>query len=419
MKAKSTKVLIVVAVVLLVVAGTVFALNKYGKIGASMLNYPDGGEKIEYDKKNILSSLGNEWYFDENTHGNVNYGLLDVISDSLKISQISLAGTYALARGSDGYAYVLGQNLAVNFPIIGYAEFTCTSPRKISDMKVGMVAAGGRHALVTNADNSKIYSWGINEQGQLGNGVNKDSASIIGVKNLTNIKFIAAGDNSSYAITADGVYAWGDNSYGQLGTGTISAGSNTPIKVKLPTDKTFTRIDSTANYQIAHSTDGMVYTWSKENPTPTKVAGLGKMYDVKAGQGFYLGLDGKGQVWIWGNTTPFSSSGSKTIVEKPVRFMDTIGIKLMDAGASFVLLVDKNKQAFVVGESTSIYRDVEYIPHKDKLSQLFVNNIAACKGDCIGWFRFAPIEEVSLISAGPYGALLFGSVRNKWNYVNR
>ncbi len=416
MKAKSTKILVIVAFVLLVVVGAVFALGRYGKIGASMLN----ARKVEYDKKNILSSLGNEWYFDETGHGKVDYGLLDVVSDSLQVSHISLSQSYGLMRGPDGYAYILGQNWVDGFPVADGAVFKYTKePHKISDMKVGMVAAGLRHALVTNADNSKIYSWGYNNKGQLGNGVNKASRKIIGVKNLTNIKYIAAGAESSYAITADGVYAWGDNSNGQLGIGTTGAGSNTPIRVKLPTDKTFTRIDSTADYQIAHSTDGMVYTWDKENPIPTKVAGLGKMYDVKAGRGFYLGLDGKGQVWIWGDTTPFSGSGSKTVVEKPVRFMETVDIKLMDAGESFVLLVDKNKQAFVVGQSESVYNDMEYIPHKDKLSKLFVNNAAACKENCIGWFRFSPIEEVSLISAGSYGALLFGSVRTVGHYVNR
>ena len=37
MKAKSTKILVIVAFVLLVVVGAVFALGRYGKIGASML----------------------------------------------------------------------------------------------------------------------------------------------------------------------------------------------------------------------------------------------------------------------------------------------------------------------------------------------------------------------------------------------
>ncbi len=37
---------------------------------------------------------------------------------------------------------------------------------------------------------------------------------------LENIKYVAAGNFSSYAISADGkIYSWGSNIYGQLGNG--------------------------------------------------------------------------------------------------------------------------------------------------------------------------------------------------------
>src|SRR5262249_35137799 len=90
------------------------------------------------------------------------------------------------------------------------------------------VAAGstyGMHSLALRAD-GLVVAWGMNNFGQLGNGTTTDSNFPVvvkgpnGVGSLSNIIAIAAGENHSLALAADGtVWAWGNNAHGQLGVG--------------------------------------------------------------------------------------------------------------------------------------------------------------------------------------------------------
>ena len=84
--------------------------------------------------------------------------------------------------------------------------------------KYSDIAAGMQHALVLKADGT-LWAFGINENGQLGDGttVSRDKP----VKVLDNVRQISAGDCSSYAVRNDGsLWAWGWNKCGQLGDGT-------------------------------------------------------------------------------------------------------------------------------------------------------------------------------------------------------
>ena len=68
-----------------------------------------------------------------------------------------------------------------------------------------------------------VWSWGLNDKGQLGYGTTENSGAaqmvMIGDNQpMENIVAVAAGNKHSLALTADGhVYAWGDNTYDQLG----------------------------------------------------------------------------------------------------------------------------------------------------------------------------------------------------------
>jgi len=103
--------------------------------------------------------------------------------------------------------------------------------------KVRAVAAGTRHNLALLEDGT-VVAWGSNTSGQLGNGEKKNSAFPVPVQNpggnglLAGIQAVAAGTACSLALGEDGsVYAWGDNSFGQLGDGT-RRDSARPVAVK-------------------------------------------------------------------------------------------------------------------------------------------------------------------------------------------
>lgn len=92
---------------------------------------------------------------------------------------------------------------------------------------VDNIEAGSNH-LVVLTKYGEVYTYGTNNTyGQLGH-----DATTYKV-NISNIKYVAAGHNNTFAIDQnDGVYAWGNNNYGQLGNGN-KVNQNLPVKLKI------------------------------------------------------------------------------------------------------------------------------------------------------------------------------------------
>jgi hypothetical protein len=81
------------------------------------------------------------------------------------------------------------------------------------------LAAGENHSLAVAADGA-VSAWGLNSCGQLGDGSTVNRNTPVPVSNISNITGIAAGQNHSAALERGSITAWGLNNYGQLGDGT-------------------------------------------------------------------------------------------------------------------------------------------------------------------------------------------------------
>lgn len=106
----------------------------------------------------------------------------------------------------------------------------------------------GLHVLALSQDGT-VWAWGIDDMGQLGNGVSEIQSGVPvhvlgpgGQGNLTGVVALAAGGKLSLALRSDGsVWSWGQNDNGQLGTGNTTgpeqcttqqvACSTTPVQV--------------------------------------------------------------------------------------------------------------------------------------------------------------------------------------------
>ena len=85
------------------------------------------------------------------------------------------------------------------------------------------IAAGGGFSLALRADGT-VWSWGVNDKGQLGDGTKKPREKPVRVEGLNNIVAIAAGVTHVLALDVGGnVWAWGFNTTGQLGDGTVKS----------------------------------------------------------------------------------------------------------------------------------------------------------------------------------------------------
>jgi alpha-tubulin suppressor-like RCC1 family protein len=78
-----------------------------------------------------------------------------------------------------------------------------------------------------------VKCWGLNSDGQLGNGAFVDSVAAVTVSGLTDVEDISLYARFACAQTGGGlVKCWGDNAYTQLGNGG-SADSSLPVNVVL------------------------------------------------------------------------------------------------------------------------------------------------------------------------------------------
>lgn len=99
--------------------------------------------------------------------------------------------------------------------------FIPTPIQAFSGKKVGAIACGDTHTLVALEGSGHLYTFGRNQNGQLGTGDTEDSMLPRHVTALAGKKVInvAAGAEHSIVCTSEGeVYAFGWNRYGNLGT---------------------------------------------------------------------------------------------------------------------------------------------------------------------------------------------------------
>ena len=150
---------------------------------------------------------------------------------------VSLGGMHSCAIDFQKDAYCWGKNSSDQLGIPSVDPHT-TVPELVQNVGtngVDSIAAGGTHTCAVENLIYDVYCWGDNSNGQLGDGTNTNRDTATPVPFFTgNVTKICAGSDHTCALTTDGrLYCWGYNFYGQLGDGTNSE-TNTPVQVVDP-----------------------------------------------------------------------------------------------------------------------------------------------------------------------------------------
>jgi alpha-tubulin suppressor-like RCC1 family protein len=156
-----------------------------------------------------------------------------------------------------------------------------------------------------------VKCWGDNGHGQLGNGTNAATTSIVDVKGLSDAVEIAVGSYHACALRSGGtVSCWGMNTAGQLGNGNTK-------DAYTPTDVGVTQgmhITAGFNFSCAVKTTGQIMCWGGNDygqlgngtsttaptPTPAVVTGIADAVSIGAGTNHACAVRKSGVVACWG-----------------------------------------------------------------------------------------------------------------------
>jgi alpha-tubulin suppressor-like RCC1 family protein len=181
--------------------------------------------------------------------------------------------------------------------------------------KVIAISAGCYHSLALTSA-GRVLAWGYNGFGELGDGtlVNSDKPVQVKLPAGVRVQAISAGGYHNLALAAGRLYAWGDNSDGQLGDGS-TVNRKTPARVKLPAGVRVQAISAGGYHSLAVTTTGHVLAWgynqtgqvgdgsTTNRDTPVQAAispGTGKVVAVSAGCNHSLALTSRHVALAWG-----------------------------------------------------------------------------------------------------------------------
>ena len=173
----------------------------------------------------------------QNEEGNLGNGMHDnsaapvhVLRLNGGVQAISLGGSHACALTEAGRVWCWGHNMSGQLGD-GTAGFRSVPVEVIGLSGVTEIAAGNSHTCALTQD-GRVFCWGSNLYGQLGGGYGSNRWTPGFVTGLTDVKAIAAGGGSTCALTTNGALkCWGYNGYGELGDGT-QTDRYTPVAVQ-------------------------------------------------------------------------------------------------------------------------------------------------------------------------------------------
>jgi len=244
---------------------------------------------------------------------------------------VSVGQSHSCALKADGAAYCWGSN---EFGQLGIANAATTclrgdrhvpcvaTPRAVlGGLKYTRIAAGANHTCAIALD-SRVYCWGDNLGGQIGDPAVRQATTPTPI--LANALFVdvASGDEHTCALrTDDVVMCWGANDYRQLGV----TGGGSAIPVAAQTSLRFASVSAGARRTCARVPDGTAYCWGahwvsrandgteilRPQALPARVLGAPSLQDVSVGGQTTCGLATDGLAHCW-EANPTGAMGDAT-----------------------------------------------------------------------------------------------------------
>lgn len=222
------------------------------------------------------------------------------------------------------------------------------------------------------ANNGTLWVSGYNQNGCLGQNLNPTElvarSSPIQVGTANNYIDVAAGDYSCYAIKDDGkLFAWGYNAQGQLGQNdTLNRSS--PVQVRPGTS--FTSVSTSYRHVLATTSSNNIVAWGENTSgqcginnalnvsSPTQIGistwskiKVGIHHSLAIGKGF---LNNAGGLYTWGYNVVGGVLGQNNVanLSNPTQIGTHTNTNKLAAGYQNTKWINTANQMFVVGYNT-------------------------------------------------------------------
>ena len=248
--------------------------NTYGQLGngttlnssvpIQVVGLPDKAVNLTSGQYFSCAILENNdlWCWGQNDKGQLNDGTTTNQSKPVKsaidaIPNLVSGGQEALVGEASGYVSLWGKTEPLN--ILGLSDTLAISGNRFklggcsvsNGNIVNCWTEDNKPVAVTGADNAiyvgaglthscsmdntnKVFCWGTNASGEIGDGTNTDRVTAVAVVDLGSVADLAVGAQHNCAIISPTVIkCWGNNVYGQLGNNTTT-NSSVPVLVILP-----------------------------------------------------------------------------------------------------------------------------------------------------------------------------------------
>ena len=230
--------------------------------------------------------------------------------------------------------------------------------------------------------NKKVFAWGQNNYGQLGDGSGMNSSipiditDRIGYEEDEVVTMISVGGEHSIALTSyNRVFIWGSNVYGQLGysyDGTYPG--DITFQFGLSEGEFIVMISAGFEHSLALSSFGRIFAWGRNNyrqvgplaidsyPVPTDITSDLAIYNqdekvtkIFSGGNQSLALTDMGSIFVWGeNYDDYNNTARRPSVE--YRFFLNMGEnidKVSIWGDKFLALTSQNRALYEDPESSA------------------------------------------------------------------
>jgi alpha-tubulin suppressor-like RCC1 family protein len=227
---------------------------------------------------------------------------------------------------------------------------------------------GSRYYIARTIDN-RVYIWGYNKFGQLGNGKRDEELRVDNKPEFNDflsqldISFIRSGCYHSMVLTKSGkVYAWGYNKFGQIGIGSSDESILRPTEVQGFDKKGVIMISCGYWHSMALTESGRVFSWgdndfgqlglgNREDLKTPKLIELNEVFieKISCGKNHSLMLSENGVIYAFGdNSFRQVWNKNKEYFIKPLKLK--LKQRFIDIASNFLL-----NTSFAISEEGILY----------------------------------------------------------------